>query len=62
MPRQVFFKKQQLGQWRRDDGESKKHVNEESMFRELGQLANDGWKIDVYGETHVRAAIATSPK
>ena len=39
----IFFKKQALGQWRRDDGELKKHVNEEAMFRELETLVKDGW-------------------
>ena len=50
----ITFKKQALGQWRRDDGEAKKHVNEESMFREIGKLIDDGWKLRSYGVTHVR--------
>lgn len=62
MPRrQIFFKKQLLGKWRRDDGESKKEVNEEAMFRELGKLANDGWHIEPHGETLVRMIIVTEP-
>jgi hypothetical protein len=50
----IWFKKQMLGQWRRDDGESKKHVNEESMFREMEKLINDGWKVIPHGRTFVR--------
>ena len=52
--RTILFKKQALGQWRRDDGESKKHVNEESMFREIQKLINDGWDVKTHGVTHVR--------
>ena len=55
----IFFKKQALGQWRRDDGELKKHVNEEAMFRELETLVKDGWKINLHGVTHLRAVVAT---
>lgn len=62
LQRQINFKKQLLGQWRRDDGESKKEVNEESMFRELHKLANDGWSIEPHGVTHVRMIIATEPE
>lgn len=54
MGRVIFFKKQLLGKWRRDDGEAKKHVNEESMFREIEKLVNDGWTVSMHGETHTR--------
>ena len=50
----IIFKKQTLGQWRRDDGELKKHVNEEAMFREIGKLVDDGWRVKLHGATHVR--------
>lgn len=50
----ITFKKQQLGKWRRDDGELKKHVNEESMFREITKLVDDGWKVKMHGVTHTR--------
>jgi len=50
----VIFKKQRLGKWRRDDGESKKHVNEESMYREVQKLVNDGWRVKLHGVTHTR--------
>lgn len=50
----IFFKKQMLGQWRRNDGESLKHVSEESMFREMEKLVLDGWQLTRYGETHTR--------
>lgn len=53
--RQIFFKKQMLGKWRRDDGESKKMVNEEAMYREIQKLINDGWKVELHGVTHTRA-------
>lgn len=51
----IWFKKQMLGQWRRDDGESKKHVNEEAMFKEITQLVNDGWFVRPHGITHLRS-------
>jgi hypothetical protein len=51
----IQFKKQQLGKWRRDDGEAKTHVNEEAMFREVSKLINDGWRANVDGVTHIRA-------
>lgn len=51
---QIYFKKQALGIWRRDDGESKLQVNEEAMFREIGKLINDGWKVETHGVSHVR--------
>jgi hypothetical protein len=57
----IIFKKQTLGQWRRDDGESKKHVNEESMFREIQKLVNDGWKVKLHGVTHTREVELISP-
>lgn len=50
----IWFKKQALGRWRRDDGEIKKHVNEESMHREMEQLVNDGWCVIPHGVTHIR--------
>ena len=52
--RQIYFKKQMLGKWRRDDGESKKHVNEEAMHREVQKLINDGWSLETHGIFHVR--------
>ena len=50
----ILFKKQMLGKWRRDDGEFKKLVNEEAMFREIAKLAGDGWHIIPHGVTHTR--------
>jgi hypothetical protein len=57
--REIFFKKQTLGKWRRDDGESKKMVNEEAMRRELEKLINDGWHVEPHGVTHLRAVLVT---
>jgi hypothetical protein len=57
--RQIFFKKQALGKWRRSDGESKKLVNEESMFREIRKLINDGWNVQSHGITLLRAITLT---
>ena len=54
MARTIWFKKQRLGQWRRDDGESKNHVNEEAMYREIGKLKADGWTVIEHGITFVR--------
>lgn len=59
--REIFFKKQQLGKWRRDDGESKVHVSEEAMFREVQTLINDGWTAEPHGVTHLRAIVLKSP-
>lgn len=51
----IIFKKKQLGEWRRDDGELKKNVNEEAMFREIAKLINDGWiVVRTEGLTHVQ--------
>lgn len=55
----IWFKKQRLGKWRRDDGELKKHVNEESMFREIQKLVNDGWSVRPHGVTHTRMIEVT---
>ena len=51
----ISFKKQKLGKWRRDDGELKSHVTEETMHREVQKLVKDGWKIQQHGITHLRA-------
>jgi len=51
---EIRFKKQHLGQWRRDDGETKTHVNWETMFLEISKLIEDGWKANVDGVTHIR--------
>ena len=61
MPMTIIFKKQQLGKWRRDDGELKSHVNEESMFREVAKLVNDGWKVNLHGVTHTRMIEVIQP-
>ena len=55
----IWFKKQMLGQWRRDDGESTKHVNEEAMYREIEALVNDGWCVKPHGITINRAVEVT---
>jgi hypothetical protein len=55
MENEIFFKKQFLGKWRRTDKDGSKHVNEESMFREIEKLANDGWQIEPHGISHIRA-------
>lgn len=41
----INYKKKQLGEWRRDDGEAKRDVNEEAMFREIARLIADGWIV-----------------
>ena len=50
----IYFKKQALGQWRRDDGESRILVNEERMEREVAKLLKDGWKEVRHGVTFTR--------
>jgi len=57
--RTIYFKKQILGQWRRDDGESKTHVSEDAMFREVGKLINDGWSYELHGITLLRGVTMT---
>lgn len=57
--RQIFFKKQTLGKWRRDDGELIKHVSEESMHREIQKLVNDGWALETHGITFLRGITLT---
>lgn len=52
--RTIIFKKQLLGQWRRDDGEFRKTVNDEAMYREITKLVADGWEYKIWGLTHVR--------
>ena len=53
--RSITFNKKKLGEWRRDDGELKKSVNEEAMFREISKLMNDGWMVvRTEGITHVQ--------
>jgi hypothetical protein len=56
---QIYFKKQMLGKWRRDDGESKKMVNEEAMHREVEKLINDGWSLETHGVTLFRGLTLT---
>jgi hypothetical protein len=51
----ITFNKKHLGAWNRDDGELKKSVNEEAMFREIAKLMNDGWiVVKTSGITHVQ--------
>ena len=58
--RSIIFEKKKLGQWCRDDGELKKDVNEEAMFREIAKLSNDGWLVELgqwrrdNDRTHIR--------
>jgi hypothetical protein len=41
----ITYKKNQLGQWRRDDGEAEKNVTEDAMFREIAKLMTDDWIV-----------------
>ena len=51
----IRFKKHRLGEWLRDDGELKKHVNEEAMFREIAKIINDGGiVVHTHGITHLQ--------
>jgi hypothetical protein len=52
--RTIYFKRQLLGQWRRDDGEFKTHVTEKAMNREIQKLLNDGWHMRTEGKTIIR--------
>ena len=55
MVKTITYKKMQLGEWRRDDGELKKNVNEEAMFREISKLIDDDWiVIQTSGITHIQ--------
>ena len=55
----IIFKKQMLGQWRRDDGESIKHVSEETMYKEIKKLVDDGWYVTPHGITINRSVEVT---
>ena len=46
---EIHFKRQQLGKWRRKDGDTTKHVNEDQMHRELQKLVNDGFRLNLFG-------------
>lgn len=52
--RTIYFKRQFLGKWRRDDGESKIHVSERAMTREIQKLLDDGWHMRTEGMTIIR--------
>jgi hypothetical protein len=52
--RTIYFKRQILGKWRRDDGESKTHVSERAMQREISKLLGDGWHMRTEGRTIIR--------
>jgi hypothetical protein len=58
----IIFKKQKLGQWRRDDGELKKLVNEEAVFREIAKLINDGWRVNLDNNAHIRVVEVYRPE
>jgi hypothetical protein len=51
----IWYKKQALGKWRRDDGIFKKLVTEESMIQEMIVLGKDGWKVIPHGITQIRS-------
>jgi hypothetical protein len=55
----IYFKRQLLGKWRRDDGESKTHVDERAMNREIQKLLNDGWHMRTEGKTIIRGITMT---
>jgi hypothetical protein len=55
----ILFKRQLLGKWRRDDGESRVMVNERAMNREIEKLLNDGWHMNVEGKTIIRGVTMT---
>ena len=56
----IVFKRQMLGKWRRDDGESKTHVNEKAMNREIQKLLNDGWHMRTEGVTFIIRSVIMS--
>jgi hypothetical protein len=55
----IYFKRQLLGKWRRDDGESKTHVDERAMNREIQKLLNNGWHMRTEGKTIIRGITMT---
>jgi hypothetical protein len=55
----IAFKRQTQGFWRRDDGKTKKHVNEADMRREIQVLYAEGWEIETHGISFIRMIIAT---
>lgn len=57
--RTIWFKRQMLGKWRRDDGEAKTEVSEESMYKEIQKLINDGWSVRPHGQIFTRMIEVT---
>jgi hypothetical protein len=49
----IRYKKYRLG-WQREDGFLEKHVDEETVFIELAELAVKGWKVKLQDLTHTR--------
>jgi hypothetical protein len=41
------------------DHDGKQHVNEEQMYREIQKYVNDGWKVELFGETFTRGILLT---
>ena len=56
----IMFKRQAEGKWRRDDGESKRLVDGDTMFEEVVTLLDTkGWKLIRHGVTHTRTIEMT---
>jgi hypothetical protein len=58
----IWFKKQMLGKWRRDDGELKILVTEEEMNDEILKLSRVGCTVKIWGVTHTRMVEVIFPK
>lgn len=50
----IWYKKQRPGLWRKDNGEDKCHLTEDTMLEELTKLEHNGWRVDTFGITHTR--------
>jgi len=57
--RQIFYKKQRFGKWRRDDGKSNVLISKEAMDIEIERLINEGWTVETHGITFLRAVTLT---
>lgn len=55
MPPIIWYKRQNFGKWRRDDGVVKKLATEEEMIQEMIVLGREGWKVIPHGITKIRS-------
>lgn len=57
--REIIFKRQMFGQWRRTQGELVTHITDAALEKESEKLLNEGWHMETEGLTHVRGVRFT---